>query len=134
MGSHNFSPKEEIKNFEKRTFQKHCISFSKWPINTCAFSPRRLNYPLKGSATKGPIIEASFSSSSGLLDLRAWTDFEVFRCLPVGEADGTGQARNKKCVDNREKWLGKNYFFGSNSPATKAAQKMVSWSSLENSL
>ena len=62
----------------------------------------------------------------GLSDLRAWTDFEVFRITPPGKSDDIENARDKKAMENREKWLGKNYFFGPNSPASKAGQKKAS--------
>lgn len=68
--------------------------------------------------------DCNFIFVLGITDLKAWTDFEVFRITPRGKNEET-DPRDRKAIENREKWLGKSYFFGPHSPATKAGQKKV---------
>ena len=45
--------------------------------------------------------------------------------MPRGGSDQIREDRDKKAMEIREKWLSKNYFFGSNTPGTKTAIKKV---------
>lgn len=59
---------------------------------------------------------------AGLKDLMAWTDMETFRRVPRFMEE----KRDKKAREIRENWLGKKYFFGSDSPATREGRNLVS--------
>ena len=59
---------------------------------------------------------------AGLKDLMAWTDMETFRRVPRFMEE----KRDKKAREIRENWLGKKYFFGPDSPATREGRNLVS--------
>lgn len=59
---------------------------------------------------------------AGLKDLMAWTDMETFRRVPRFMEE----KRDKKASEIRENWLGKKYFFGPDSPATREGRNLVS--------
>lgn len=61
----------------------------------------------------------------GIIDLTAWTDMELFRRLPQPTTAKEQEERDRLCIEIREKWLNKSYFFGSNSPASKEAIKQI---------
>lgn len=50
---------------------------------------------------------------------------ELFRRLPQPTTAKEQEERDRLCIEIREKWLNKSYFFGSNSPASKEAIKQV---------
>ena len=52
----------------------------------------------------------------------AWTDMETFRRVPRF-MEGK---RDKKAKEIRDSWLGKKYFFGPDSPATREGRNLVS--------
>ena len=56
------------------------------------------------------------------MDLMAWTDMETFQRIPRTMQD----KRNKKAKEIRNGYLNSKFFFGSESPATKEAQNLVS--------
>lgn len=57
----------------------------------------------------------------GIKDLMAWTDMETFRRLP----QTMEEKRDKKAREIRDNWLGKKYFFGSDSPATREGRNLI---------
>lgn len=57
----------------------------------------------------------------GIKDLMAWTDMETFRRVPRFMEE----KRDKKSREIRESWLGKKYFFGTDSPATRDGRNLV---------
>ncbi|RMX53678.1 hypothetical protein pdam_00000335, partial [Pocillopora damicornis] len=57
----------------------------------------------------------------GIKDLMAWTDMETFRRVPRFMEE----KRDKKAKEIRENWLGKKYFFGADSPATRDGQNLI---------
>ena len=59
---------------------------------------------------------------TGIKDLTAWTDMETFRRVPRFMEE----KRDKKAREIRDSWLGKKYFFGADSPATREGQNFVS--------
>jgi len=58
----------------------------------------------------------------------AWTDMETFHRVPRFMAE----KRDKKAREIRDSWLGKKYFFGPDSPATREGRNLVSFSRLES--
>jgi len=52
----------------------------------------------------------------------AWTDMETFRRVPRFMEE----KRDKKAREIRNSWLGKKYFFGPDSPATREGRNLVS--------
>ena len=61
----------------------------------------------------------------------AWTDMETFIRVPRSMEE----KRDMKAREIRDNWLGKKYFFGPDSPATREGRNLVSFSrmvSLDN--
>ena len=52
----------------------------------------------------------------------AWTDMETFLRVPRSMEE----KRDKKAREIRDSWLGKKYFFGPDSPATREGRNLVS--------
>lgn len=63
----------------------------------------------------------------GVKDLMAWTDMETFRRVPRPMEE----KRDKKAKEIRDSWLGKKYFFGPDSPATREGRNLVSFSRMK---
>lgn len=57
----------------------------------------------------------------GIKDLMAWTDMETFRRVPRFMEE----KRDQKAREIRDNWLGKKYFFGTDSPATRNGQNLI---------
>ncbi|KAL9980558.1 hypothetical protein ACROYT_G009160 [Oculina patagonica] len=57
----------------------------------------------------------------GIKDLMAWTDMETFRRVPRFMEE----KRDKKAREIRDSWLGKKYFFGTDSPATREGRNLI---------
>ena len=64
----------------------------------------------------------------GIKDLMAWTDMETFRRVPRS----LEEKRDKKAKEIRDTWLGKKYFFGPDSPATREGRNLVRFSRLKS--
>jgi hypothetical protein len=58
----------------------------------------------------------------GIKDLMAWTDMETFRRIPRFMEE----KRDQKAKDIKSSWLTNKYFFGTDSPATREGQDLVS--------
>jgi len=54
-------------------------------------------------------------------DLMCWLDIEAFRAIPAVDK----AVRNLKAKHLRKQYFTKNYYFGSNSPASKEAQRQT---------
>lgn len=57
----------------------------------------------------------------GIKDLMAWTDMETFRRI----SHSLDEKRDKKAREIRDNWLGKKYFFGPDSPATREGRNLI---------